>query len=318
MINLQDLFTQAQQGQAIDNLARSYGIAPAQAQAAVEAMLPAFALGLERSTQSAQGFAGLLGAMSRNPYAEAFANPALGFGPQTRAEGNDALAALFGSPEVSRAVAAQAAATTGLSSALLKQMLPAIAALVLGGLMKQGGGSGGGLGDLLGGMLGGSPAGRAPSAGAGSGNPLQDILGGMLGGGGPMGGSAPRGGAGAGSGNPLQDMLEGMLGGGAGAGAPDRPRDVPTGAGSGNPLQDMLEGMFGGGTGAGAPDRPRDAPTGGAGSGNPLQDMLEGMFGGGARSSGGDSGRGAAGQDPRLQPFQDIFDQFFNGRSGSR
>ncbi len=51
--------------------------------------------------------------------------------------GNDVLSQLFGSPEVSQAVVAQAAATSGVGQAILKQMLPVIASMVMGGLFKS-------------------------------------------------------------------------------------------------------------------------------------------------------------------------------------
>lgn len=348
---LEDILTQAQQGRAMDNLARAYGISPAEAQRAVQAALPAFAVGLQRSAATPQGFAELLGAMSRNPYAQAFENPSAGLGGEVRAQGNDALAAMFGSPDVSRAVAAQASAASGLSQELLKQMLPAIASLVLGGLMK--GGAGGGLGDLLGGVLGGGASGQQPRGGS-TGNPLQDILGGMLGGGrtpAPQPGGTSGGSPGASTGNPLEDLLGGVLGGMLGGGRTPAPQQGGNTAGpTGNPLDDLLGSIFGGGA---APrqragrDEDADAgfdpfgadrtPTGGnmpsggqtptprpGGSGDPLQDLLGGilggMFGGGAAAgTGSPAPRGEAGgsgqaQDPRLQPFQDIFDQFTKGQ----
>ncbi len=353
---LQDILAQAQQGQAIDNLARSYGISSEQAQQAVEAVLPAFAVGLQRSTQTPQSFAELLGTMSRNPYGQAFSDPSVGLGEDIRVQGNDALAAMFGSPDVSRAVAVQASAASGISSALLKQMLPAIAALVLGGLMK--GGCGGRFGQCrrwrrwawwrtgrsarqhpgrrwrgcrhagpaaapvrFGQSAARSarrhsrwrcPVARVPgrrcrsNVTSGSGNPLEDLLGGILGGGAP-------GGAGSGtqmpqqrpsgSGNPLEDLLGGILGGGApqqrgagpdqdagldpfGRGQAPSPGQARPGAGN-DPLRDLLGGILGGMFGGGGP---------GGGAGGPAQ--------------GGGSAGGGTAQDPRLQQFQDIFDQF--------
>jgi hypothetical protein len=52
-------------------------------------------------------------------------------------EGNGILGHLFGSKEVSRAVAAQAAQATGIGQEILKQMLPVIASTMMGGLYKQ-------------------------------------------------------------------------------------------------------------------------------------------------------------------------------------
>ena len=110
--------------------------------------------------------------------------------------GNDVLGQIFGSKDVSRTVAQNAASRTGLDPALLRKMLPIVAMMVAGYMAKQGGGGtqaglggGGGLGGLLGGLLGGKASGQASSGGAaagglgslldlnGDGNPLDDILG---------------------------------------------------------------------------------------------------------------------------------------------
>jgi hypothetical protein len=95
------------------------------------------------------------------------------------------LGQIFGSKEVSRTVAAGAEQQTGISSDLLKQMLPVVAMMVTGYMAKQSGdstGNGGGLGGLIGGLLGGGN--KASSSGLGSlldlngdGNPLDDIIG---------------------------------------------------------------------------------------------------------------------------------------------
>ena len=71
---------------------------------------------------------------------------------------------MLGSKDVSRQVAAQASAQTGLGADVLKKMLPLVATLVMGAMSRQAasGGAGslqgasgsGGLLDMLGGMLG--------------------------------------------------------------------------------------------------------------------------------------------------------------------
>jgi len=128
--------------------------------------------------------------------------------------GNDVLAQIFGSKDVSRSVAQNAAAQTGLDPSLLKKMLPLLAMVVTGLMARQGGaapaapaGGGGGLGDLLGGALGGG-------GGSGAGGGLGDLLGGLLGGQGGAGGRAGGGAGGLaamldvdGNGNPLDDIL---------------------------------------------------------------------------------------------------------------
>jgi hypothetical protein len=117
----------------------------------------------------------------------------LGPQPTNVNRGNDVLGQIFGSKDVSRTVAQNAAAQSGLDASVLKKMLPMLAMLVAGYMAKQpsaGGAShsspaGGGLGGLLGGLLGGQAAGTpgASSPGLasmldlnGDGNPLDDIL----------------------------------------------------------------------------------------------------------------------------------------------
>ena len=56
-----------------------------------------------------------------------------------------------GSKEVSRQVASHASQQTGVSSDILKKMLPVVATMVMGGLSKQSNTGGGALAGLLGG-----------------------------------------------------------------------------------------------------------------------------------------------------------------------
>jgi len=94
---------------------------------------------------------------------------------ETVQDGNAILGHLFGSKDVSRAVAGHAAAQTGIDTGLLKKMLPLVASMAMGSLSKQtrqpsiqsqlaglamkqmmgGGQQSGGLAGLIGGILGG-------------------------------------------------------------------------------------------------------------------------------------------------------------------
>src|SRR3546814_19652397 len=53
------------------------------------------------------------------------------------ADGNAILEKIFGSKDVSRAIAAQAAQLTGIGQDVLKKMLPAMADTIMGGMFKQ-------------------------------------------------------------------------------------------------------------------------------------------------------------------------------------
>jgi hypothetical protein len=285
IMNLFDLFGAAQGGAGVDNLARQFGVNASQAQGALEALLPAISMGLAKQAENPATMFEMFGKAMQGPAAQSFDEPVDQAAAKTA--GNDLLGSLFGSKEMSRAVAAQASAASGLSETILKSMLPVITSMVIGGITKSmfGGGqaqaaapSGGGLGDLIGSMMGGGQSGANPlggllgqmmggAQGQNAGGGLGDLLGQM------MGGGAKQPGA-----NPMGDLLGSMLGGGQSANA------QPAGGGIG----DLLGQMMGGGQ-----------AQGGA---NPLGDMLKGMF---------ESGAQAQGQ--HQQNLQSVFDQFLGG-----
>ena len=197
-MNLTDILAQAG---GIESMAKELGVSPSIAKAGADALLPAILGGFKKQAQSGgvEGLGGLLGQLGGGGLLDSV----LGSQPTPVNQGNDVLGQIFGSKDVSRTVAGQAATETGIDSGLLKQMLPILAMMVAGYMAKQGGGQsgGGGLGDLIGGALGGA---------GGSGG-----LGGMLGnvlGGGAGGASGGLGGLGKmldldGDGNPLDDIL---------------------------------------------------------------------------------------------------------------
>ena len=162
MVNLYDILQSAQGGQAMDNLAKQFGLTAAQTQEAIEALLPAFSMGLKRQASEPDAAANLFAMMGGQPFAPAFDNPFEAFTPQAKQQGNDALGALFGSKDVSRAVADQAAALSGIGPQILKAMLPVIASILMGGLAKSASANPQ-LQDIFGQMLGGAMPGGATS-----------------------------------------------------------------------------------------------------------------------------------------------------------
>lgn len=185
MMNLFEMMQAAQGGNAMANLASQFNLTPNQTQNALQALLPALSMGLQRQTTSPDLMSGLAGLMLGHPFAKAFEAPAPTIFDTMRNSGNDALGQLFGSKQVTRAVAAQAEASSGISAAILQQMLPVIASMVMGGLMKSA--SSQGLGGLLGQMASMMGAGvpgfgqvPAPSATTPPANPFGDLMSGMF------------------------------------------------------------------------------------------------------------------------------------------
>lgn len=203
-----------QGGQGFSALGRQFGLDDAQSRAAIEQLAPVVMAGIRRNSQSSEGVAGLLEALASGGHAR---HLEAGDSDPT-ADGNAILGHIFGSKDVSRGVAAQAANLSGLDTGVLKQMLPVVAAMVMGALSKnmtggamgQGAGAGG-LGSILGAVLGG----QASSGGAGG--MLGQILGGATGG-------TPSSGGG------LADVLGGLLGGDAAPGVQAQSRGSDMGS----------------------------------------------------------------------------------------
>ena len=137
MINLFDMLSQAQNGEAMQAMARQFGLSQAQVEAATEALMPAFSTGLKRNASDPMGVANFMQALSTGQHAKYFEDMTQAFQPQGIAEGNGILGHLFGSKDVSRAIAAQAQQATGIGQEIFKRMLPAIASAMMGGLFKQ-------------------------------------------------------------------------------------------------------------------------------------------------------------------------------------
>ena len=175
----------------IQAVAQQLGISEAQAASGAAALLPAILGGFKNQAQANPAGAAGLGGLLNQLGGGALLDDVVGPEPTKVDSGNHILGQIFGSKDVSRTVAQDAAAKSGLSPELLKKMLPLLAMLVTGYLAKQqgggaaggtGGGLGGALGGVLGGMLGGQSGGGTRS-GAGSmldldgdGNALNDLL----------------------------------------------------------------------------------------------------------------------------------------------
>lgn len=181
-----------QQTGVIQSMAKELNIDEQTARTGAGALLPAIVAGMGRSATGGSstpdplgGLGGLagavlgggssssgsggLGGMLGGAVGGALLESVLGSGPTDTARGNDILGNIFGSKDVSRSVAGEVAAVTGLDEGLLKKMLPILAMAVMGYMAKQatGGGTqapagGGGLGGgALGGILGSIVSGMA-------------------------------------------------------------------------------------------------------------------------------------------------------------
>lgn len=137
MLSLYDMMMQAQNGNAVETMARQFGLAQEQATKAVAALMPAFSEGFKRNAANPYDMAAFMKALTTGEHAKYFEDVSKAFTPQGLAEGNGILGHLFGNKDVSRAIAAQAAQMTGIGQEVYKQMLPVMASALMGGIFKQ-------------------------------------------------------------------------------------------------------------------------------------------------------------------------------------
>ena len=180
---------------ALDAISQQLGIDRQSAQAGASALLPSLLGGFRKQAQMEAGgteggagnLLGLLGSLGGGSLLDAVTSPR----PASKEPGDRILGQVFGSKEVSRTVAGQAAQSTGIDPSVLKKMLPLLAMAVSGYLASRSG-AGGAQGQMLQGQrlqgqrLQGAGGQRGGSEGGGGllglldmdgdGNPLDDIL----------------------------------------------------------------------------------------------------------------------------------------------
>jgi hypothetical protein len=199
MFNLYEILRSAHEGRGLENLASQFHLTPAEADAAVKAIVPELSAGLLKQSSEPVAFGSFFGTLGKGHYAEAFADPAAA---QASAQiGSDYLREVLGSSHAQQEIVQRAASSTGIAEETLAKMLPMIASMIFGGLAKslqnQGFGgilgqlsnatSQGSLGPILGQILGGGGAAASPQPpqaqppGPLGGGKLGGILGAILG-----------------------------------------------------------------------------------------------------------------------------------------
>ena len=284
MMPLYDMMMNAQNGEALRTMAKQFGLNEGQMEQAMAALMPAFSTGLKRNASNPMDMSNFLSALAGGNHAQYFENMQNAFSPQGMQEGNGILGHLFGSKDVSRAVAAQAEAATGIGQEIFKQMLPVLASSIMGGLFKQ---------------STGQTTSHAQTNAMGGNNPIGDLISEMMrqGMGGARAKPAPQASP---MDNPLGQILESMFGGSSQRQAPQ------TGSNpfAENPLGQIFQDMLGGGQ---ARQAPEPEQTTSSRTGNPYGDLFGQMF---------DSGKEV--QQGYQKNMESIFDQYLQGMNRQR
>ncbi len=167
---LDDIFN-AHNGQLVTQLGNQFGLDESQVRDAIGSLAPSLGRGVQTNVD-VRGEDALMNALRKGNHARYLDDLSTLTDGEAAKDGDAILGHIFGSKEVSREVAARASSQTGISSSLLKKMLPILASVVMGVVSKKvlsGGSSrsssgidfnqpsarssGGGIGDILGGFL---------------------------------------------------------------------------------------------------------------------------------------------------------------------
>ena len=145
----------------LSKLGEQFGLDSSSVEKVLGNVVPALGGGVKKSAGAGGGLDGLIGALQNGGHQRYLNNPDAITSPEGIQDGNNILGHILGSKDVSRNVAAQAAQNSGVSSDIIKQMLPMVATMVMGTLSKQTNGGaqlksasdGGDLGSMLGSFL---------------------------------------------------------------------------------------------------------------------------------------------------------------------
>ncbi len=136
-MNILDILLQSPKGGPLDALSSMSGLQSNQLQELLGQVLPVIAGGLRNGASTNNGLESLLRALNSGNHDRYYDEPNILDSQDTRMDGNGILGHILGNKDASRSLAKHASAKTGIDPALIKKMLPIIAAVVMGALNKR-------------------------------------------------------------------------------------------------------------------------------------------------------------------------------------
>jgi len=136
-MNLQDLLNATGGGKSVAELGSRLNLGSGEMGKLMDAVAPALMRSLQKEATSPDKLASLAKALEKGDHEKYVDRPEMMHTEEAEKDGNGILGHLFGSKDVSRNVAANAAKSTGIDSSLIKKALPMLAGLAMGALSKK-------------------------------------------------------------------------------------------------------------------------------------------------------------------------------------
>ncbi|MEO1460567.1 MAG: DUF937 domain-containing protein, partial [Pseudomonadota bacterium] len=166
----------AQGGQGLGQLAQKFGIDESDLGGLAGMVAPAISSGAKRRAQQPGGLEAMLGQMMGETQGRYLDDPVAAAEPEARQQGEQFLEQILGSRDATQALGAAAAERTGVAQDKVAEVLPALAAMLQGGMQRQMPDS------TLQGMMGAAGGRGAASGGGGIMGMITGLLGGAKGG----------------------------------------------------------------------------------------------------------------------------------------
>jgi len=110
---------------------RQVGLSEQATEAAVAALMPVFTAALKKAAENPEDMRALLTMTGAGPWVEAYDRATAAMPAEIKQKSGELLAAVFGTERVQKAIAAHAATQAGLNEAIMAEMVPAMAAMMM-------------------------------------------------------------------------------------------------------------------------------------------------------------------------------------------
>ena len=135
--SLLNILYDAQDGDAVGNFARQFGLSFDDTERVMEALMPAFSRGFKRNTATPLSLASFLDVLGQERHVRYWADPLAAFAPKALVDGSGILGHIFGPEGLVYAIAKEVSRRTGVPRDTVQAMMPPIAATLVGGIAEE-------------------------------------------------------------------------------------------------------------------------------------------------------------------------------------
>ncbi|MEZ5842089.1 MAG: DUF937 domain-containing protein [Hyphomicrobiales bacterium] len=135
--SLINILFDAQNGDAVSNFAKRFGLGFDDTERVMEALMPAYSRGFKLNTSNPLSLANFLDVLGQDRHVRYWRDPTAAFTANALTDGAGILRHIFGSDNLVFAIAKEVARKTGVPYDTVEKMMPPIAAMLVGGIAEE-------------------------------------------------------------------------------------------------------------------------------------------------------------------------------------